>query len=118
MPPRKIFQASCLGLSTIWMSPLLGQASFRNISYRSASEHVKVVLSGLGGDEVAGGYVRYYAALWDSAWRDAVHNKNSAERPGLASLSKNLHQLAGCEGLLQPFLQVGSSNQMLIGTSG
>ena len=30
-----------------------------------------------------------------------------AERPGLASLSKNLHQLAGYEGLLQPFLAGG-----------
>ena len=88
--------------------PAAGPGLFpQYIVSKTASEHVKVVLSGLGGDEVAGGYVRYYAALWDSAWRDAVHNKNSAERPGLASLSKNLHQLAGYEGLLQPFLAGG-----------
>lgn len=87
------------GLVRLMDEPAAGPGLFpQYMVSRLAAPHVKVVLSGLGGDEVAGGYVRYFAAAVDRALRGAVHGTGDAG--ALVELSGQLGQLRGYEGML------------------
>ncbi len=57
-----------------------------------ASEHVKVVLGGQGGDEIFGGYARYLVAYLEQAIKGAIF-ENNEEKEHIVSLSSILPNL-------------------------
>lgn len=59
---------------------------------RLASEHVKVVLGGQGGDEIFGGYARYLVAYFEQAIKGAIF-ENNEEKEHIVSLQSILPNL-------------------------
>jgi len=75
-----------------------------------ASEHVKVVLGGQGGDEIFGGYARYLVAYLEQALRGAI-NGNTDEGEHIVSLNSILPNLRSLEKY-QPMLKKFWSNEV------
>ena len=77
---------------------------------RLASEHVKVVLGGQGGDELFIGYARYLVAYLEECLKGAI--EDTAARPGyvatLASIVPNLPSLQNYIPMLRGFWQRGA----------
>jgi asparagine synthase (glutamine-hydrolysing) len=70
-----------------------------------ASQHVKVVLGGQGGDETFGGYTRYLIAYLEQCLKGGIEGTQEEKKyiVTFESILPNLRQLQGYEPLLQHF---------------
>ncbi|MEP6691280.1 MAG: asparagine synthase (glutamine-hydrolyzing), partial [Gemmatimonadaceae bacterium] len=70
-----------------------------------ASQHVKVMLGGQGGDEIFGGYARYLVAYLEQALKGAIYDTNDEGEHivSLTSITSNLPYLRDYVPLLQHF---------------
>jgi asparagine synthase (glutamine-hydrolysing) len=74
-----------------------------------AADHVKVVLGGLGGDELFVGYARYLVAHLEECLRGAIHDtsRQTDHASTLASLAPSLASLEGYVPMLRGFWREG-----------
>ena len=74
-----------------------------------ASQHVKVVLGGQGGDETFGGYTRYLIAYLEQCLQGGIQGTQEDQKYVVTfeSILPNLRQLQGYEPLLRYFWQDG-----------
>lgn len=72
---------------------------------RLASEHVRVVLGGQGGDEIFGGYARYLVAYLEQAIKGAIFETNEEKEHivSLQSILPNLPFLRGYTSMIKGF---------------
>lgn len=72
-----------------------------------ASQHVKVVLGGQGGDEIFGGYIRYLIAYLEECIRGGIEGTQHDHKyvVSFESVLPNLTQLQGYQPLLRYFWQ-------------
>ncbi len=93
-----------------WLDePVAGAAVFpQYFLSKLASENVKVVLGGQGGDEIFCGYARYLVAYLESGLQRAIYG--SAPMAGqvrLEDIAPNLDYLGGYEPMMQHFFADG-----------
>ena len=86
--------------------PVAGPGSFPQFMVsKLASQHLKVVLGGQGGDEIFGGYARYLIAYFEQCIKAAldgtIHNGNFVVT--YESIIPNLQTLRGYKPLIQEF---------------
>jgi asparagine synthase (glutamine-hydrolysing) len=90
--------------------PVAGPGSFpQYMVSKLASEHLKVVLGGTGGDEIFGGYVRYLISYFEQCIKGAIEG---TMRDGnfvvtYESIIPNLSSLRNYKPLLQEFWKEG-----------
>ena len=74
-----------------------------------ASQHVKVVLGGQGGDEIFGGYTRYLIAYLEACIKGGIEGTQEEDKYVVTfeSILPNLTQLQGYQPLLKHFWQDG-----------
>jgi len=74
-----------------------------------ASEHVKVILGGQGGDETFGGYTRYLIAYLEQCLKGGIEGTQEDQKYVVTfeSVLPNLRQLQGYEPLLRYFWREG-----------
>jgi asparagine synthase (glutamine-hydrolysing) len=79
-----------------------------------ASEHVKVVLGGQGGDEIFGGYTRYLVAYLEQALKGAIYetNEEGEHIVSLESILPNLPSLKQYIPMMKDFWTQGSFEEM------
>lgn len=90
--------------------PVAGPGSFpQYMTSELASEHLKVVLGGQGGDEIFGGYVRYLISYFEQCIKGAIdgtmHSGNFVVT--YESIIPNLASLRNYKPLLQEFWKEG-----------
>ena len=91
-------------------SPVAGPGSFPQFMVsKLASEHVKVVLGGQGGDEIFGGYARYVVAYFEQAIKAAIDGtyKNGNFIVSPESIIPNLGVLREYKPLIREFWRDG-----------
>jgi len=74
-----------------------------------ASDHVKVVLGGQGGDEIFGGYTRYLVAYLEECLRGGIDGTQEDDKYVVTfdSIFENLPQLQGYQPMLRNFWREG-----------
>ena len=90
--------------------PVAGPGSFPQfMTSKLASEHVKVVLGGQGGDEIFGGYARYLIAYWEQCMKAAIEGtyKRGNFVVTAESIIPNLGVLREYKPMLQSFWKEG-----------
>ena len=89
--------------------PIAGAAVFpQYFLSKLASENVKVVLGGQGGDEIFCGYARYLVAYLEKAMQNAIYGKAPmGEGVSLDAIVPNLTYLRGYEPMMQNFFSEG-----------
>jgi asparagine synthase (glutamine-hydrolysing) len=87
--------------------PVAGPGSFpQYMVSKLASEHIKVILGGQGGDEVFGGYARYMIAYMERALLAEIDPTSNLSLPmSLNEISPNLGLLKEYKPLLGQFFQ-------------
>ena len=91
-------------------TPVAGPGSFPQFMVsKFASEQVKVVLGGQGGDEIFGGYARYLVAYLEQALKAAIEGTYSSGKfvVTLESVIPNLESLKEYKPLIQSFWSKG-----------
>ncbi len=90
--------------------PVAGPGSFPQfLTSKLASEHLKVVLGGQGGDEVFGGYVRYLISYFEQCIKGAIEGtmKSGNFVVTYESIIPNLESLRAYKPLLSDFWAEG-----------
>lgn len=109
-PTAEMFVKDMPAITYLLDEPLAGPGVFPQYRVsKLASEHVRVVLGGQGGDELFGGYARYLVAYFEQALKGAIHGTMSSEKHvvTLASIISNLPMLADYTPMLQTFFSDG-----------
>lgn len=95
--------------------PVAGPGLFpQYIVSKKASEHVKVILGGQGGDEIFGGYARYMIAYLEQAIKGAIFETNEEEEHivSLKSILPNLPSLRQYVPMMKNFWSDGAFEAM------
>lgn len=95
--------------------PVAGPGSFpQYMVSRLASEHVKVVLGGQGGDEIFGGYARYLVAYFEQCIKAAIDGqyRNGNFVVTIESIVPNLGLLREYKPLMKQFWREGMFEPM------
>jgi asparagine synthase (glutamine-hydrolysing) len=95
--------------------PVAGPGLFpQYIVSKFASQHVKVILGGQGGDEIFGGYSRYMVAYLEQAIKGAIFQSNEEDEHivSLESILPNLPTLKQYIPMIKSFWQDGSFEGM------
>ena len=88
--------------------PVAGPGLFpQYVVSKVASEHVKVVLGGQGGDEIFGGYARYIIAYFEQALKGAIFetNEEGEHIVSLSSILPNLPYLRAYTPMIKSFFK-------------
>lgn len=91
-------------------TPVAGPGSFpQYMISKLASEHLKVVLGGTGGDEIFGGYVRYLISYFEQCIKGAIEGTMNSGNFVVTyeSIIPNLSSLMDYKPLLQDFWKEG-----------
>lgn len=87
--------------------PVAGPGSFPQYMVSGlASQHVKVVVGGQGGDEIFGGYARYFAGYLEALLKSGIDGQ-PAMTPGLAEIGSSLSVLKQYKPMMRQFWSSG-----------
>ncbi len=115
VPSAADFENSIKDIVIHMDQPAAGPGAFAQYMVsKLASENVKVVLGGQGGDEIFGGYARYLIGYLEQCLKGAIHETQEEGKHivTLDSIIPNLPVLKNYVGLMQTFLQDGLFRDM------
>lgn len=114
-PTVKDFKQSIAMIIYMMDEPVAGPGVFPQFFVsKLASQKVKVVLGGQGGDEIFGGYARYLIAYMEQSLKSSIFQLNKEDRDfiSLEAILPNLHILKAYQPLMQSFMGNGLFGNM------